>query len=194
MLAYQTYDLATVLLLIILLVGAFLDLRSKRLPNWLTGSALLSGIILHTLFLGWGGLGSALGGAAVGFLCLIPFYLTGGMGAGDVKFMAAIGSFLASVKMVALAASAGLVFAGVYAAVRVSLKGGWSTLIKRYAISYFSGQYIQPPPDDVSRERFPFALAIAAGTLVVLAWHGLLDFYFLTTQINYQLQEWGVTL
>ena len=80
--------------LVAVTVAVVTDLRSRRIPNWLTGGALALGL-LGGFWLGGpsGGL-SALGGAALGLLILLPFYAVRGMGAGDVKLLAAVGALL----------------------------------------------------------------------------------------------------
>lgn len=72
--------------------AAWTDLRSRRIPNALTGAAALAGIALHGWDGGLAGLGSAtLACLIAGSLFLLP-YIAGGMGAGDVKLMAALGA------------------------------------------------------------------------------------------------------
>lgn len=72
-------------------IGAFYDVRTRRIPNTLTGGSLLFGLFLH----GWlGGAGEMATAGAGGILVgvgFLFFYLAGGMGAGDVKLMAAVG-------------------------------------------------------------------------------------------------------
>lgn len=74
-------------------VAAAWDLRTRKIPNWLTISAALLGLAVNGFIGGIPGLGrSALGiGAGIGLL-FIPFAV-GGMGAGDVKMLGAIGAF-----------------------------------------------------------------------------------------------------
>ena len=75
-------------------IGSVHDVRERRIPNFVTGPAILAGLILHTISGGWSGLGdSALAGLIAGGIFLI-FFLAGGMGAGDVKLMAAIGALV----------------------------------------------------------------------------------------------------
>jgi prepilin peptidase CpaA len=79
---------------IVAVISAVTDLRFRKIPNWLSLSAALTGLLLNFFFSGFQGLGSALVGSIAGFLLLFFVYLVGGMGAGDVKLMAAIGAFL----------------------------------------------------------------------------------------------------
>ncbi len=78
------------------------DLRSRRIPNYLTfGSALLA-IGYGAATRGWAGLGLALAGWALGMAIFVPFYLLRGMGAGDVKLLAALGAWVGPVSLLSL--------------------------------------------------------------------------------------------
>lgn len=86
----------SLILLLLLLAASICDLRTRRIPNRLTfggaALALLYGLLAphpHT-----GGFFWALGGMAVGLALMLPLYLLHAMGAGDVKLMAMVGSFL----------------------------------------------------------------------------------------------------
>lgn len=70
------------------------DLRSRRIPNWITAPALVLGIALQSWASGWTGAKSALLGAALGFGLLLPFALIRGIGMGDLKLVTALGAFL----------------------------------------------------------------------------------------------------
>ena len=70
------------------------DLKTRRIPNYLTCGAALAGLVFNLAFSGWGGLGDGLLGLLLGFGFLIPIYIWGGMGAGDVKALAALGAWL----------------------------------------------------------------------------------------------------
>lgn len=73
---------------------AWTDLRSRRIPNIIVFPAALTGFALNALMHGWGGLLFGLKGLGLAFLLLFVPYLVGGMKAGDVKFLMAIGAFL----------------------------------------------------------------------------------------------------
>ncbi|MBT2292341.1 prepilin peptidase [Paenibacillus albidus] len=76
-----------------LAVALYTDTRSMRIPNWLTVSALLSGLLVHGAVDGLQGLLIAGVGAAAGFAVLLVLHVTGAVGAGDVKLFAGIGAW-----------------------------------------------------------------------------------------------------
>lgn len=80
----------------LLLLAAWLDWRSMRIPNWLTvgGTAYALAYALFIPPAAQPGLGWALGGLLVGLVLLVPLYALRVMGAGDVKLMAMVGAFI----------------------------------------------------------------------------------------------------
>jgi prepilin peptidase CpaA len=70
------------------------DVRTRRIPNYLTLGGALAGLLFQALVFGWPGLLQGLGGLAVGFGLMLTLYLLGGMGAGDVKGLGALGAWL----------------------------------------------------------------------------------------------------
>jgi prepilin peptidase CpaA len=76
------------------LLAMYTDFRFRIIPNRLTLPAICLGFALHFASSGWQGLLFACLGLVVGFgLMLLP-YLIGGMGAGDVKLLAALGALV----------------------------------------------------------------------------------------------------
>lgn len=70
------------------------DIRQRRIPNRFTFPAVALGLLVSFWSHGWDGLLSSGYGLATGFaLMVIPYYV-GGMGAGDVKLMAALGALI----------------------------------------------------------------------------------------------------
>ncbi len=81
-------------LLMVVAAAATYDFRYRKIPNWLNLCGVILGFGLNTLFQGRQGLISAGEGLLLAFAVYFGLYLIKGMGAGDVKLMAAIGSLV----------------------------------------------------------------------------------------------------
>jgi len=153
--------------------GAICDYRSRRIPNWLTGSSIGLGLMLHLVLDGWRSLASAmLAGLAAGGVFLV-FYLAGGMGGGDVKLITAVGSCagLSHVAAILIAtAIAGGIFAVVLALAAGRLKQTLANVAK--LLSHHGSAGLHPHPDlNVQNSRtlrLPYGMAIGAGTAMTL--------------------------
>ena len=82
------------------LIAGWTDLRSRRIPNWLTVPGLAVGVALNTFFGGWLGLKASLLGSLVGFGLLLPFWLLRSLGGGDLKFAVALGAYFGPGRLV----------------------------------------------------------------------------------------------
>jgi prepilin peptidase CpaA len=155
------------------LTGAVYDIRFRRVPNALTLPAIAFGLLLHSLLGGWRQLGMA---AAAGLLCgvvFLFFHLAGGMGGGDVKLMTAAGC-LAGLSLVGdllifTAVTGGIMATGV-ALYHRRLK---QTMTNVYALAvHHRSMGLAPHPelniDNEQTLRMPYALAIAAGSVLSL--------------------------
>ncbi len=83
-----------ILVLAALIIAVVTDLKDQRIPNWLTFTLALAGLAFHGVTGGLDGLGFSLIGLAIGLGVMLPPYLIGVMGGGDVKLMAAVGACL----------------------------------------------------------------------------------------------------
>lgn len=90
------------LAVIVALAAGLGDLRTRRIPNRLTVSALVAGIGLNSLLGGWHGLYLSLEGAALGLGLLLPVVLLRGLGAGDWKLMGALGALVGPGETIAI--------------------------------------------------------------------------------------------
>ncbi len=104
------------------LIAGWSDLRSRRIPNWLTVPALLLGLAVNVALNGLAGLKTSLLGAALGLVLLLPFVLLRALGAGDWKLAGALGSFVGPSLLVDLLLASVFV-AGVMALALVVYKG-----------------------------------------------------------------------
>ena len=158
------------LVLLVLLVGAVAyDLVSHRIPNYYLLLGLAIALAIQSASDGWPGALMVGAGFFSGLAVFLPFYLMGGMAAGDVKLMAVVGAFLGCggvlwAAAVTLIAGAGLGIG--YLLVQGQLK----CFLKRYWAMASLNSYIPAEPGDAARHRFPYALAIAVGTLMSLYW------------------------
>jgi prepilin peptidase CpaA len=143
-----------------------IDLRSRRIPNYLT--AAMAGIGLGLAATGTGGItvAAAFMGFALGLLLMMPGYLLGATGAGDVKLMGAVGAIVGPALVVSaflFTAIAGGVLALVVAARR-----------RRLAETVTgTGRLVAGPLDAPgairgasAASRFAYGPAIAAGSLL----------------------------
>jgi len=83
-----------IVVLIASLITTVTDVWKFKVYNVVTIPLLLSGFVYNSTVGGMAGFGSSLLGALFGFSALVAFYIIGGMGAGDVKLMAAVGAWL----------------------------------------------------------------------------------------------------
>lgn len=115
--AYWTYTI----LAACLIAAVYWDLTRRRVPNLLVMTMVLSGFTIRYAAGSWPEVLLGTTGLVVGFAMLLPFYAKGGMGAGDVKLMAAIGLFLGP-GTTALAVLYTLIFGGLFAASIVAIQ------------------------------------------------------------------------
>ena len=156
------------LLAFFLIIASIKDCLSFRIPNWLTFPALATGIAYFSLTKGFEGFLFSLAGALTGFALLIIPYMIGGSGAGDVKLLGAVGSFLGP-KGVFSVFVLSCIFGGVYGLVLMASKGMLIDTCKRYVKIlkgfFITWQFIYIPPSNKERQlKICYGLAIALGT------------------------------
>lgn len=161
----------------LLLAAVWHDLRARRIPNGLVLPGALAGLALQSLLPPGGGLYgtpfgalgllSGLAGMAVGLLLLLPMYALGTLGAGDVKLLGMIGSFLGPGEVVGAALLTFL--AGGVLSIAVALYMGELRQVMRNVIgmllqALFWNRNTSLAPPQASTGQFPYAVAIAVGT------------------------------
>lgn len=171
------------LLLVFGLIASLTDLRSRKIYNSMNLAALLAGLIAYGVLLSpLAILTGSLPGMLVGLLLLLPFYLVGGMSAGDVKYMAVNGSIL-GLKGALLAVGTTLVVGSMLAILYVLYTQGFRSLISRLKTLFAAGVQMiggvapgqtampvlskDPRGQSLNKEdSFPYAIAIASGSLI----------------------------
>src|SRR5262245_22884844 len=96
-------EIRIVAVLIVAVAAAVCDVRSRRIPNVLTFGAAATALIFGLATTGLSGLGLSAAGWLVGAALFFPFFVLGGMGAGDVKLLAALGAWIGPAVVVWLA-------------------------------------------------------------------------------------------
>ncbi len=164
--------LSSIILIGLLSRGLYTDLTQNRISNKLVFCILISGLSIQISTNGLSGLGYGILGIASGFMLFMPFNLLGGMRAGDLKLMAAIGAFLTTDTLIAAGLS--LMAGSCYGIVILLWHRGFSEYLSRYTImmlEYTSSgkiRYQMPAADSVAATSFPYATAIATGTVLTL--------------------------
>ena len=156
-------------------VACFTDVRARKIPNLLTFGAAACGLLFHLVVNGAHGLGTAAAGWIVGILLFLPIFLLRGMGAGDVKLLAALGAWLGPLQVIWLALFASIA-GGVMALMVATATGYLGTTFRNISnmLLFWSVAGPKPVPDQtLDRSKSPrlaYAIPIFVGTVITL-WH-----------------------
>jgi prepilin peptidase CpaA len=170
-------DIRVVAILTVAVVAAVCDVRSKRIPNVLTFGGAAVALIYALATGGTGSLGWAAAGWLAGAVLFFPFFALGGMGAGDVKLLAALAAWFGgpadAVYLAIFAAMAGGVFGMVVALLhgylRQALSNVWMMLIhwRTFGFQAIAGLTLT----DTRAPRLAYAVPIMIGAVCTL-WRG----------------------
>lgn len=75
------------------LTAGIADLKSRKIPNWLTYSSIPVAVLLHWIAAGRHAALLSLAGATLGLGLLLPFVLIRSLGGGDWKLVGGLGAF-----------------------------------------------------------------------------------------------------
>lgn len=89
-------------LLVLLVAAAATDVRSRKIPNWLTLLLILGGLARGAFAARGPGLAMSVAGLFAAALLPFLLYAIGAMGAGDVKLMAGVGAWMGPIGGVAV--------------------------------------------------------------------------------------------
>jgi prepilin peptidase CpaA len=161
------------ILSVVLLIAAAQDLKQGKISNRLTLPAVLLAVTLHTGQDGIDGLFFSLAGFGTGLGLLLVFYFMGGMGAGDVKLMGAVGSFLGAKAtfgaFIFVALAGGIYSLAILLIRRDIFKGFFSEKLLILSSMVMLRQYVPIQTESSGqRPRLKYGLAIAFGTITYL--------------------------
>jgi len=157
-------------------IGAAIDVRTRRIPNWLTFGGAGVALAGHWFLGGTQGLIQSAEGWLVGVALFFPMFLLRGMGAGDVKLLGAVGAFLGPMGAV-WAALFSVLAGGVLAIVVGAWHGYLGKAMKNLwtLIGFWRLAGVRPLPgltvQDAAGPRLAYGVAIAAGTLTAVLTH-----------------------
>jgi prepilin peptidase CpaA len=165
----MTQAAAGALVVLFLCTAAWWDVTTGRIPNAVTVVGIAAALILRAP-LGIEQLLQGLGGLSLAFGIALVFYALRAIGGGDVKLLAGVGAFLGSSEILgALGLIA--VLGAAFALLLVSLRGllpllvfNTLELIKSWLTLGRAGSVRSP--DTSNALTIPYAVPIAAGTLV----------------------------
>ncbi|MFQ5429819.1 MAG: prepilin peptidase [Phycisphaerae bacterium] len=168
-------DLMVAVLVPAMVCASWNDYRFHRVPNWLNAVIAVTGLAAQASWLGWPGVQAGLLGVLVGFAPLFVLWAMRGMGAGDVKFMAAIGAWLGP-EMTFHAVVAGGLMGGLIAVGMIAWRRSWrqtSTnlgllLTKVGTLRTAFSEYGSTRQLSASAAVLPYAIPLSIGTLFVL--------------------------
>ena len=174
----------TIVVIAVIIVATITDVRTLKVHNLLTLPLLACGLIYHWMSGGLDGLTMAFAGAAWGFALLLVPYMLGGMGAGDVKLIAAIGAWLGTGPLTAVLA-VGLFATAIYSLAMLFMQGrlgdAWHTM-KLVVFRCRCAMSASPAGDDFERVHdmaktaegrrrlIPFSAMVGVGVLATMTW------------------------
>jgi prepilin peptidase CpaA len=163
------------------MIAAVMDVWKFKVYNALTMPLLLTGLVYHVIAGGMHGFLGSMAGILSGFAVLFVVYTMGGVGAGDVKLMAAVGAWLGMpLTLYVFVASA--LASGIYAVVLIllwgSLRETWINLqvvlFRMMALGHHLGADVHLEGEikraDRRRRLVPFGAMVAVGFAAILAW------------------------
>jgi prepilin peptidase CpaA len=174
---FMTPDIVrTIAVLLVAFIAVAFDVRTRRIPNALNFGAAAAAVCFAFVQAGVSGTTSALAGWFLGAALFYPFFAIGGMGAGDVKLLAALAAWLGPLDAIYLAfftSLAGGVAALVYSLMRgygrQALSNIWLMLMHWRVVG------LKPVPGLTLRDgrapRLAYAVPIAVGVLCTLWLH-----------------------
>lgn len=154
------------------LVAAYTDIRWGKIYNWLTLPAIVLGWVLNFAFDGLPGLGTSLAGFALAFGIGFVLFNLKALTGGDVKLIAAIGALMGvkfAVAMLLYTGLAGGVLGFWWSARHGSLKATAGRFRQMVRVLVVPGMVLEKPLHESDSPPMPYGLAIAAGTLLRLA-------------------------
>jgi prepilin peptidase CpaA len=152
-------------LISLIAAAAWSDLRTRRIPNWLTVTGAVLGLCCQAWERGLRGAATSLASTALALAIFLVLYIAAGMGAGDVKLFGAVGAFVNPWTVVLIFVFTGLL--GGAAGLGMAIMRGQlrQTLDRTSELMFNFGLTEQSRSDAL---RLPYGAVVAGGVLISL--------------------------
>jgi prepilin peptidase CpaA len=164
-----------IVLVIILLISLITDIKTRKILNSVTFPSIFFAFLYYLTVHGFEGLIFSGKGFLTGMgLLLIP-YILGGMGAGDVKLMAAIGALMGTTFVFYSFIYTALIGGGIALLLIIKNNGLINSINSLfYNVVFFKSNLGSVIITQGKKEKisFPYGVAIVLGTLCNLVWGG----------------------
>lgn len=164
------------LLIVLMTICLFTDLKSRKIYNHVLLPSLLLALIFQAFTNGWIGLTSSLLGLIVGFVILLIPYMMKGMGAGDVKLMAVIGAIQGPIFILTTAVYMAIIGGAVALLLilfRLVKSKQWLTLFHRNSLMTY-GMKLAVVRNHSSNQTLPYGVAIVGGAICTMIFQGVI--------------------
>jgi prepilin peptidase CpaA len=177
----DVYPVPIATILLAALIAGVTDVWKFKVYNLLTFPLLGAGLLYHAIHGGAAGLAGSFLGSLVAFALMVALYAIGGMGAGDVKFVAAIGAWL-GLPLTLYVMMAGSIAAGLYALVLLvtapSIREVWLNVQVLWIRLVCLGRHLgsedrveaEVNRSDRRRRLIPFSAMMGVGLVATLVW------------------------
>lgn len=154
-------------------VAVLTDLRSGRIPNWLTLPALGAGLVFSAATGGWQGLGLALLAVGCALVLLGWMFAIRVMGGGDVKLLMALSAW-STPKFAVESALLSVLLGGLMAVVILLVRGRMGGFVRKmhaFILSVIVKDLELATPKFDRNLTMPYGVAIAAAAVwTIWAW------------------------
>ncbi len=175
-------------LLTLIAFSVYFDITQKKIPNFLTLPVILGGLAFYIFSGGFSGFLFSFWGFGLGLAVFLIPYMSGGMGGGDVKLMAAIGALKGAefiLMTTVFTAICGGVIALVYLISKRQLLQTLKKILSMVAVPFCNilalrfrtpifrkiAVFFSPPCEQAqgNKSYIPYGIAIGLGTVIVLS-------------------------
>jgi prepilin peptidase CpaA len=156
--------------ILLTVVAGLVDLRTRKIPNWLSVPGIVVGIGVNTMVGGWPGCKASLLGTGLALGLLLPLVLLRALGAGDWKLMGAVGALMGW-RMMLVVLLFSIFAAGLMAVIATMRTKRVVATLKNMCVLVqgFVTFGLRPNPeislDNPALIKLPFGVSVAAATI-----------------------------